>query len=105
MANNHRYFQGDKFIIEIGHASWSPTVGNRYLIKGFDTLCFDDKGLDRLQKYVEPIEEKEPEHSCEFCVYQQVNGNCYPCSMCDKGIERKDMFIYGDAIDLGKKGK
>lgn len=95
MANNHRYFQGDKFIIEIGHASWSPTVGNRYLIKGFDTLCFDDKGLDRLEKYVEPTEEKEPEHTCELCVYKYVGENAYPCSMCDKGAERKDMWAKG----------
>lgn len=95
MANNHRYFQGDKFIIEIGHASWSPTVGNRYLIRGFDTLCFDDKGLDRLEKYIEPKEEEEPEHTCELCAYKYVGEDAYPCSMCDKGAERKDMWAKG----------
>lgn len=88
MADN-RYRVGDKFIIEIGSGYWNPAIGNRYLIKGFDTLCFDDKGLGRLEKYEEP---KEPEHSCEFCYYQDFDEKAYPCSLCDKGIFRDDKF-------------
>lgn len=81
---------GDKFIVEVGHVYWSPDIGNRYFIKGFDTLVFDDKGLNRLEKYKEPP--KDTPHSCEFCVYESVSVECYPCSRCDKNDEPKDMF-------------
>lgn len=91
MSNkDHNYYVGDRFIIEIGHSYWNPTTGNRYFIKGFDTLVFDDKGLDRLEK-VKKIP-KDPPHSCEYCLYEHIGGNAYPCSMCDKGMERSDMF-------------
>ena len=81
---------GDKFIIEVGETEWHPTKGNRYWIKGFNTLVFDDNGLKRLEKYKEPP--KEVPHTCEFCVYQDIDSNCYPCSRCDKNDEPKDMF-------------
>lgn len=102
MADNHKYYVGDKFVIEIGHSYWSPTVGNRYFIKGFNTLVFDDKGLDRLEKYEKP---KEPPHNCDHCVYKNVNRECFPCSVCDKSdIEPRDRFVYGKAIEIsGKK--
>lgn len=85
------YHVGDKFIIEVGHHYWCPNVGNRYFIKGFDTLVFDDKGLDRLTKYKAPPQ--DPPHSCEFCRYESVGIEEYPCILCDKNrINPKDMF-------------
>lgn len=32
------------------------------------------------------------EHSCQFCYYEYFNEYAYPCSMCVRGVERKDMF-------------
>ena len=81
---------GDKFIIEVGEVEWHPTKGNRYWIKGFNTLVFDDNGLKRLEKYEKP--QKEVPHTCEFCVYQDIDSDCYPCSRCDKNDEPRDMF-------------
>lgn len=81
---------GDKYIIEIGSTFYSPQMGNRYFIKGFNSLVFDDIGLSRLKKYKEPP--KSVPHSCEFCVYQDIDSECYPCSRCDKNDEPKDMF-------------
>lgn len=83
---------GDKFVIEVGHVYWSPDIGNRYFIKGYDTLVFDDKGLNRLEKYKEPP--KEVPHSCEFCRYGYCGVQDYPCSICDKNhLEPTDMFV------------
>lgn len=87
MADNHKYFVGDKFVIEIGHSYWSPTTGSRYFIKGFDTLVFDDKGLERLEKYKAY---KEPR--CRDCVYSDVDGSHYPCSICYRGDPKEEMF-------------
>ena len=42
-----KYKLGDKFVIEIGTILGG---GGKYLIKGFNTLCFDDNGLDRLDR-------------------------------------------------------
>lgn len=46
-----KYDIKDKFIIKIGHIAEDDVIGSRYYIKGFDTLVFDDKGLDRLEEY------------------------------------------------------
>ena len=46
-----KYKVGDKFVIEIGHGTVDPLYGARYFIKGFNTLAFDDYGLDRLEQY------------------------------------------------------
>lgn len=75
--DNYRYKVGDKFVIEIGHSYWSPTLGNRYFIKGFDTLVFDDKGLDRLEKYRKELE------TCENCVWKWSDRRYPPCSVCN----------------------
>ena len=83
------YKPGDKFIIEIGEGYWSPKLGNRYYIKGFDTLVFDDKGLDRLKRYQDP---KEVPHNCKFCKHKGADAEDYPCSMCKNGVERRDLF-------------
>lgn len=91
MASNDRYHVGDKFVIEIGHSYWSPTTGNKYFIKGFDTLMFDDKGLDRLERHEEPP--KNVPHACEFCRYKSRDEYEMPCAVCDKNdIAPKDMF-------------
>lgn len=47
-----KYKVGDKFIIEIAEVSKGAESGNtKYRVKGFDSLIFDDRGLDRLIKY------------------------------------------------------
>lgn len=45
-----KYKTGDKFVIQIGHGTVYPLYGARYFIKGFNTLAFDDNGLDRLER-------------------------------------------------------
>jgi len=81
---------GDKFIIEIGAIDWSPQRGHRFWAKGFNTLCFDDNGIDKLKKYKEPP--KEAPHTCHNCVYEKIDEDCYPCSRCDKNGDPQDMF-------------
>ena len=82
---------GDKFIIEIGAIDWSPQRGHRFWAKNFNTLCFDDNGIDKLKKYKEPP--KEVPHSCEFCKYENTDEYEMPCAICDKnGVALKDMF-------------
>ena len=46
-----KYKVGDKFIIEIKHGIVDPLYGARYFIKGFNTLVFDDNGLDKLERF------------------------------------------------------
>lgn len=90
MANNE-VCVGDKFVIEVGETEWHPTKGNRYWIKGFNTLVFDDNGLKRLEKYKEPP--KEVPHSCQFCKYQDRRIDEMPCVICDKNdVQPRDMF-------------
>lgn len=82
---------GDKFVIEVDEIEWHPTKGNRYWIKGFNTLVFDDNGLKRLEKYKEPP--KEVPHSCQFCKYQDRRIDEMPCVICDKNdVQPRDMF-------------
>lgn len=82
---------GDKYIIEIGSTFYSPQMGNRYFIKGFDSLVMTDIGLSKLKKYKEPP--KEVPHSCEFCKYEEADEYEMPCAICDKnGVAPKDMF-------------
>lgn len=89
MAN--KYHIGDKFVIEIGSEVYSPPRGSRYFIKGFDTLVFDDKGLDRLERYKEPP--KAVPHTCENCSFRYVNKDTYPCGICEHNPnEPRDMF-------------
>ena len=44
-----KYNIGDKFVIEIGRIAFNQGEP-LYRIKGFNTLVFDDNGLDRLEK-------------------------------------------------------
>lgn len=53
---------GDKFIVEIGECydrclpfGDDNTPNELYRIKGFNSLVFDDNGLDKLQKYEEEV--------------------------------------------------
>ena len=58
-----KYNAGDKFIIEIGEEyETSMKFGleenspvELFKIKGFNSLVFDDNGLDKLQKYEEEV--------------------------------------------------
>jgi hypothetical protein len=43
-----KYKAGDKFVIEIGAERLGDPI--LYRIKGFNTLVFDDNGLDRLEQ-------------------------------------------------------
>ncbi len=82
---------GDKFVIEVETTEWHPIKGNRYWIKGFNTLVFDDDGIKRLEPYKEPP--KEVPHSCEFCKYQDRRIDEMPCVICDKNdVQPRDMF-------------
>lgn len=86
---------GDKFVIEVGHTYWSPGVGNRYFIKGFKTLVFDDDGIKRLEPY-KGLPKPIP-HTCENCRYKSMGIEEYPCLLCDKNeIEPRDMFVPAD---------
>ena len=44
-----KYKTGDKFVIEIGAERLGDPI--LYRIKGFNTLVFDDNGLDKLERY------------------------------------------------------
>lgn len=88
---NKEIMVGDKFVIEVGHVYWSPDVGNRYFIKGFNSLVFDDNGISRLEKYKEPP--KTVPHTCTNCVYRYCADEDYPCVVCNKNhVEVRDMF-------------
>ena len=90
MANNEVHV-GDKFVIEVGEVEWHPTKGNRYWIKGFDSLVMTDYGIGKLKKYKEPP--KELPHSCEFCKHSAKSWDEMPCMICDKNdFQPKDMF-------------
>lgn len=84
---------GDKYIIEIGSTFYSPQMGNRYFIKGFDSLVMTDIGLAKLKKYEEPP--KEVPHLCENCKYRHRGRRYYPCSLCENNydVETEDMFV------------
>lgn len=61
-----KYNVGDKFEIEIGEVFKGAESGNdKYRIKGFDSLVFDDKGLDK-------IRENTPNYN--FCFICAFNG-------------------------------
>lgn len=89
MADQSFFEPGDKFVIEIGEAYWTPSLGNRYFIKGFNSLVFDDYGLSKLTRYKDP---KDVPHNCKFCKHKAADAEDYPCSICDKGVERRDLF-------------
>lgn len=86
------YKVGDKFVIEIERVS-PPVDINRekdalYRVKGFNTLVFDDYGLDKLQKY----------EDSEYAEGVKEGLNSFDCEVkkaYDKGLQ--------DAWELAKK--
>lgn len=42
---------GDKFIVEVAEILERPDGKKVYFMKGFNTLIFDDNGINRLEKY------------------------------------------------------
>lgn len=86
-----KYKLGDKFVIEIGTILGG---GGKYLIKGFNTLCFDDNGLDRIDRY-----------SAED-VWRAGYKTGYDKGYAE-GIAKKDEIKVGDEVrlkDLGLMG-
>ena len=51
--NMTKYYEGDKFVIEIQEILRNLTADSEYVyrIKGFNSLVFDDAGLDKLKRY------------------------------------------------------
>lgn len=73
-----KYRAGDKFIIEI-----ESRVNNQlYKVKGFNTLVFDERGLDRLEQ----IHDRLP---CGDCEYEDVPYGQEPCEVCCHHHESK----------------
>ena len=53
------YKAGDKFIIELGTEIKMLSTGEKlFRVKGFNTLVFDENGLNRLKKYEEKKEDQ-----------------------------------------------
>lgn len=82
-----KYSVGQKFIIEIGaERLGDPTL---YRIKGFNTLVFDDNGLDRLEQvnnsvtlrdaydegFEKGLEEGRNEKDCKACMDAKANAD------------------------------
>jgi len=75
-----KYKVGDKFIVEIAGTSPSFDVNDNanvlYRAKGFNTLVFDDNGLDKLQKInpklkIEDIDDMLAEHDLKKKAYEK----------------------------------
>ena len=52
---------GDKFVIEIDSVFGGKKGEKLYRVKGFNSLVFDDYGLEKLTAYKEPEKATEPE--------------------------------------------
>lgn len=52
---------GDKFVIEIDKVFQDGLGRELYQVKGFNSLVFDDYGLEKLTAYKEPEKATEPE--------------------------------------------
>lgn len=83
-------FIGDKFVVEIESYFYSPSHGTRYCFKGVPNIYLTDDDLAKLEKYQKPKEYKEPR--CRDCVYSDVDGSHYPCSICYRGDPKEEMF-------------
>lgn len=96
MANNEvraedKAHVGDKFVLKVRAVYWSPHIGNRYFIEGWDNLLLTDREIEVLKKYEDP---KEVLHTCENCKHRHYEREMPPCSMCENNydIETADMF-------------
>lgn len=88
-----KYEKGDKFIIEIK----SKLANGLYKIKDFNTLVFDDHGLDRLEQVHE-------HDGCDGCKYEWRKAHNYPCNECkqnstDYWAPKTEEIQVGDEIE------
>lgn len=102
-----KYNVGDKFVVEIGRILWDDEMFV-YGIKGFNTLTFDEYGLDRLKKFdKETTDEEILKIGDEVYTSKNINGEYLDagivvrlsyCSDLKNGISvmSKDGGIYGD---------
>ena len=83
-----KYKVGDKFIIEIEHGIVSSPYGAKYFVKGFNTLVFDEYGLNRLEQYngmtlrdaydegfEKGLKEGRNEKDCKACMDAKANAD------------------------------
>ena len=67
---------GDKYIIEIDRkydeAGWPILYG----IKGFNSLVFDEYGLEKLKEFKEPKEREDDESLRQFCRGKSCHDDC-----------------------------
>lgn len=91
MVRENNVFCGDKYVMTVEAVWWSPTDGNRVLIKEIPNLVLRDADIDKLEKYKDP---KEVLHTCENCKHRHYEREMPPCSICDNNydIETRDMF-------------
>lgn len=92
MANKKQEaYCGDKYVLKISAVYWSPNLGNRYFVEGWDNRVLTDEEFLALEKYKEPP--KELPHSCEFCKHGTKRWDDMPCMICDKNdFQPRDMF-------------
>lgn len=95
-----KYEKGDKFIIEIK----SKLANGLYKIKDFNTLVFDDTGLDRLEQVKE-------HNGCDGCKFLYAPKEDYPCFDCihnfiDRWTPKPEEIQVGDEVEHedGRKG-
>lgn len=82
---------GDKFVLKISAVYWSPNLGNRYFVEGWDNRVLTDDEISALEKYEKPP--KGVPHSCEFCKHSTRRWDDMPCMICDKNdFQPRDMF-------------
>lgn len=90
-----KYRAGDKFIIEIWNMAKEQGL---YTIKGFNTLVFDERGLDRLEQ----IHEHD---GCNGCTYMFLPFGEEPCGSCCNNYTSKfeplpEKIQVGDEVEF-----
>lgn len=53
---------------------------------------FDVYEIDEVMEKLKVLDEKEEYKSCDSCYYERFDAECYPCSLCIRGIERQDLW-------------
>lgn len=99
-----KYKAGDKFIIEI-ESILDEQVG-LYKVKGYNTLVFDDNGLDRLEQVWD-----QKKDWCDGCKYEFLSPGEEPCDRCCYNYKPKfepkpEEIQVGDEVEHedGRKG-
>lgn len=85
---------GDKFVIEVREVYWNPLYGHSYFIESIPSLVLHDGDIRCLEPYKEP--QKAVPHTCANCKYRGYHSSDFPCNICDKCIEPRDMFEKAD---------